>query len=123
MKNTFILKAFLLGGGLFILGIIIPVFEETSVSTPWILTLVFYTLLTSLLRRWVNSTKDSSPIRFATAANGTTAVKMLLTLVIITVYLVSDQPHPAQYTFGVFTLFIAYTALFVSDTLRQIRKG
>ena len=108
---------------MFFLGTLIPVFDEVSTSTPWLLSIAFYTLLTSLLRRWVESTRKSSPIRFATAVNGTTLVKMLVTLTIITVYLVSEQQNPKQYTFGVFSLFIAYTALFVSDTLRMIRKG
>ena len=122
MKIAFIYKSLLLGVLLLFLGMIIPVFKEVSNSTPWLLSIAFYTVLTSMLRRWVESTKNSSPIRFATAVNGTTVIKMLVTLTIITIYLVSDQPNPKLYAFGVFSLFIAYTALFVAGALRVIRK-
>ena len=100
-----------------------PGFQEVSSSTLWNFTIAAYASITNLFKKWVDGTKDKSAIRFTTVVNGTTAVKMLLTLSIITIYLATDQQNPVQYVFGVFIVFICYTALFVSDAQSEIRKG
>jgi hypothetical protein len=89
----------------------------------WYLTIGAYGLLTVLLRIWVSKSQKGSAIKFTSAVNGTTAVKMLFTLLIITGYLVSELPFSKQYVFGVFAVFIAFTVLFVVDAQRLIRKG
>jgi len=53
---------------------------------------------------------------------GITAIKILLTLVIITGYLVEKHPFPKQFSFGVFAVFIAFTVLFVSATQQLIKN-
>ena len=87
------------------------------------MTIGSYGLLTVLLRIWVSKSQKGSAIKFTSAVNGTTAVKMLFTLLIVTGYLVSELPFSKQYVFGVFAVFIAFTVLFVVDAQRLIRKG
>ena len=123
MNSSFFVKTIILGLALWLTGRFVPVFQEVSNSEVWILTIIAYALLSILFKRWIDGTKNKSAIRFTTAVNGVTAVKMLLTLSIITVYLATEQPNPTEYVFGVFIVFICYTALFVIDSQREIRKG
>ena len=123
MKTPFFVKTIIIGLSLWIIGCFVPGFQEVTNSALWIITITAYAAITNLFKMWVDGTKDKSAIRFATVVNGTTAVKMLLTLSIITVYLATGQQNPVQYVFGVFVVFICYTTLFVSDTQSEIRKG
>ena len=47
---------------------------------------------------------------------------MLLTLVIVTTYLVSKLPNRELFVFGVFGVFVAFSVLFVMD-VQQLIKG
>lgn len=102
---------------------LLPFFSDMAGKPIWYLTIGAYGLLTVLLRFWVSKSQKGTAIKFTSAVNGTTAVKMLFTLLIVTSYLVSEQPFSKQYVFGVFAVFIAFTVLFVVDAQRLIRKG
>ena len=123
MNFSFYVKTITLGLALWLTGRFVPSFQEVSNSVIWILTIIAYAALTILFKRWIEGTKNKSAIRFTTAVNGVTAVKMLLTLSLITIYLATSQPNPTAYVFGAFIVFICYTTLFVIDAQREIRKG
>ena len=103
------------------IGNLLPFFSNMANQTIWYLTIAIYAVLTILLRTWVAKSQKGSAIKFSTAVNGTTAAKMLLTLVIVTSYLVAKLPNRELFVFGVFAVFIAFTVLFVVDTQRLIR--
>ena len=111
--NRFIYKTTIVSGLCVAIAHLLPFFSETANNPLWYLTI--------LLRTWVAKSQKGSAIKFATAVNGTTAVKMLLTLIIISTYLVAKLPFPRQFVFGVFAVFIAFTVLFVIDAQRLIR--
>jgi hypothetical protein len=119
--NRFIYKTTIVSGLCVAIAHLLPFFSETANNPLWYLTIATYALLTILLRTWVAKSQKGSAIKFATAVNGTTAVKMLLTLIIISTYLVAKLPFPRQFVFGVFAVFIAFTVLFVIDAQRLIR--
>ena len=123
MNSSFYVTTTTLGLALWLAGRLVPAFQGVSNSEIWILTIIVFGILTMLFKKWVEGTKNKSAIRFTTAVNGVTAVKMLLTLSIITIYLATEQSNPTEYVFGVFIVFICYTALFVFDAQREIRKG
>jgi hypothetical protein len=123
MKPSFFVKTIIIGLCLWIIGCFVSSFKEASTSTLWIITIAVYASITNLFKKWVDATKDKSAIRFTTVVNGITAVKMLLTLSIITVYLATGQQNQVQYVFGVFIIFICYTALLVFEAQSEIKKG
>jgi hypothetical protein len=104
-------------------GHVLPFFSDMANRPVWYLTIFTYAFLIILLRAWVVKSQKSSAIRFATAINGITLVKMFFTLIIVTSYLVAKLPFSKQFVFGVFALFIAFSVLFVIDAQRLIRKG
>lgn len=104
-------------------GHLLPFFSDMANQRVWYLTIGAYALLTVLLRAWVIKSQKGSAIKFTSAVNGTTAVKMLFTLLIVTGYLISEEPFSKQFVFGVFAVFTAFTTLFVVDAQHLIRKG
>ena len=104
-------------------GHLLPFFSDMAGEFIWYLTIGAYAILTVLLRAWVIKSQKGSAIKFTSAVSGTTAVKMLFTLLIVTGYLVSEEPFSKQFVFGVFAVFTAFTTLFVVDAQRLIRKG
>ena len=101
---------------------VLPFLKGMSSSPIWYGVILIYALLTIFSWRWIVRAQKGSAIKFTTAVNGITAIKMLLTLVIISSYLLSQYPFPKQFAFGVFALFIAFTGLFVSATIQRIKK-
>ena len=119
--NRFIIKTLVVSVLCVTIGNLLPFFSNMANQTIWYLTIAIYAVLTILLRTWVAKSQKGSAIKFSTAVNGTTAAKMLLTLVIVTSYLVAKLPNRELFVFGVFAVFIAFTVLFVVDTQRLIR--
>lgn len=105
------------------IGNLLPFFSNMANQPIWYLTITFYSLLTILLRTWVAKSQKGSAIKFSTAVIGTTTAKMLLTIVIITTYLVSKLPNRELFVFGVFGVFVAFSVLFVMDVQRLIKGG
>jgi phosphatidylglycerophosphate synthase len=121
--NRFIVKTLIVSVLCATIGNLLPFFSEMANQPIWFLTIVIYVLLTILLRAWVAKSQKGSAIKFSTAVIGTTTAKMLLTLVIITTYLVSKWPNRELFVFGVFGVFVAFSVLFVIDIQRLIKKG
>jgi hypothetical protein len=118
---SFYLKTAALSVAIALLSNVPPFFKGTSSSPIWYCVILIYALLTIFSWKWIAKAQTGSAIQFTTAVYGTTALKMLLTLIIITSYLAAKYPFPKQFAFGVFALFIAFTGLFVSATIHRIK--
>lgn len=119
---SFYLKTATLSVGIALLSNALPFFNGMASSPIWYCVILIYALLTVFSWRWIARAQNGSAIKFTTAVTGITAIKILLTLVIITGYLVAKYPFPKQFSFGVFAVFIAFTVLFVSATQQHIKK-
>ena len=119
---SFYTKTAVLSVVIVLLTNVLPFLKGMSSSPIWYGVILIYALLTIFSWRWILKAHKGSAIKFTTAVNGITAFKMLLTLVIISSYLLSQYPFPKQFAFGVFALFIAFTGLFVSATIQRIKK-
>ena len=119
---SFYIKIAAFSVAIILLTNVLPFLKGMSSSPIWYAVILIYALLTIFSWRWILKAHKGSAIKFTTAVNGITAFKMLLTLVIITSYLVSQHPFPEQFAFGVFGQFIAFTGLFVSATTQLIKK-
>jgi len=119
---SFYLKSAALSVAIAQLSNALPFFKGMSSSPIWYGVILVYALLTVFSWRWIARAQTGSAIQFTTAVTGITAIKLLLTLVIITGYLVEKHPFPKQFSFGVFAVFIAFTVLFVSATHQLIKK-
>ena len=121
--NRFIAKTLLVSLLCVMIGGLLPFFSDMASQPIWFSAIAFYALLTILLRSWVAKSQKGSAIKFSTAVIGTTTAKMLLTIVIITTYLVSKLPHRELFVFGVFGVFVAFSVLFVIDVQQLIKGG
>ena len=83
----------------------------------------FYSCLNIVFSWWVKRAQKTSPLGFSVAVSGITLAKMLITLGIITAYLLGDLPHRTQFAIGVFTVFAMNSAVFVIYAQRVVRKG
>ncbi|MDA9835637.1 hypothetical protein N9C00_01645 [Flavobacteriales bacterium] len=119
---SFYLKTAVLSVAIALLSNVLPFFEGTSSSPIWYCVILIYALLTIFSWKWIAKAQTGSAIKFTTAVTGITAIKILLTLVIITSYLMAKYPFPKQFAFGVFAVFTAFTVLFVSATQQHIKK-
>ena len=120
---NFYLKTIVLSLGISAISNALPFFKGMSSYPIWYGVILIYALLTIFLWRWIAKAQNGSALKFTTAVNGTTVIKMLITLVLITSYLVAKLPFPKQFAFGVFAVFIAFTVLFVSATQQLIKKS
>ena len=119
---SFYLKSAALSVAIALLSNAPPFFKGMSSSPIWYCVILIYALLTVFSWRWISRAQTGSATKFTTAVIGITAIKILLTLVIITLYLLEKHPFPRQFSFGVFAVFIAFTVLFVSATKQLIKK-
>ena len=75
-------------------------------------------ILVSILGfRWMQRAKDSSPMQFVAAVNGTTALKLFTTLGWLTAYLVTQQEGRHEFVFGAFGVFVLYTVVIVASMM------
>ena len=121
--NKFNLKSIALCIAILVVSNLIAPLQDLGRSQIWILTVVFYSALNMLFFRWINKSQTASPLGFSVVVNGITAAKMFITLGIITVYLLADQPNTTLFALGVFVVFALNSALFVIDSQGLVRKG
>lgn len=113
----------LVNAGLYASGRLIPGFSEFAGTWAWLFLIVGYALLTLLLFGWIVSAAKKSPIKFVTAVNGSTAVKMLTSLAIVTIYLVAvGGEYRIPFALGLFAAFAANTFLLVMAS-QKINHG
>lgn len=114
----FIANALLYSGGK-----VIPGFAEFASTWVWPSVLLGYLALTVLLRMWIVAAARKSPMQFVTAVNGSTAVKMLLSLAVVTTYLVLvGGEFRVQFALGLFSAFAFNTGILVFATQNLSKK-
>lgn len=107
---------------LFALGWAIPGFKDFAADSLWLILVTGYWALTLLLFRWIVQASKKSPIRFITAVNGATGIKMLVSLAIVTVYLVAvGGEHRVAFAFGLFAAFALNTTILVIQAQKMGR--
>jgi hypothetical protein len=107
---------------LFALGWAIPGFKDFAADSLWLILVTGYWALTLLLFRWIVKASKKSPIRFITAVNGATSIKMLVSLTIVTVYLaVVGGEHRVAFAFGLFAAFALNTTILVIQSQKTGR--
>ncbi|MDG2209774.1 MAG: hypothetical protein P8K81_07280 [Flavobacteriales bacterium] len=108
--------------GLFALGWAVPGFKDFAADSMWLILVAGYWALTLLLFRWIVQASKKSPIRFITAVNGATGIKMLVSLAIVTVYLVAvGGEHRVAFAFGLFAAFALNTTILVIQAQKMGR--
>jgi hypothetical protein len=111
MKLT-VANAVLLGAGM-----VIPPFAPFASTWVWLAVVCWYFGLTLLLNRWIQSAMRRSSMRFITAVNGSTAVKMFSSLALVTAYLVLvGGTYRVHFVLGLFVVFAVNTVLLVVES-------
>ena len=95
---------------------------DEVVGPWWSIAVVFVSGSTALSRSWVVSASKKSPMGFINAVNGTTAVKMLGMLILITSYLIINENGRVEFALAVFAVFAAHLTLFVVDLAASLSK-
>jgi len=101
----------------------IPALQPFTESTIWMSLVLGYFGLTVLLNKWIQSAARRSPIQFVTAVNGSTAIKMLLSLAVATFYLVQvGGEFRVHFVMGLFIAFALNTAILVVESQKLSSK-
>ena len=91
----------------------LPASREFASSWEWLALVIGYALMTVLLIGWMRKSAQASPMRFVAAVNGATAVKLLSSVALVTLYLVAGGAHRVPFAMGLFAAFAWNTARFV----------
>ena len=121
--KSFVLKSVVLMALILIVSYSIPSLKGMSSTIVWPIVVVFYFCLNVLFNMWLKKAKNSSPLGFSVAVNGMAAAKMLITLGIVTVYLLTQTEFKTEFSIGVFIVFAINSALFVLSSQGIVRKG
>jgi hypothetical protein len=116
---SYFVVAFALSAVLYFAGRGVPAFADFAASVEWALVAFGYAGLAVALYAWSYRAMAGSPRAMVNAVNGSTAVKMLVVLSAITLYLVAGGVHRVQFALGLFAVFAAHSALFVAIVLRK----
>ena len=121
--KSFVLKSAVLMALILIVSYSIPSLKGMSSTIVWPAVVVFYFCLNVLFNMWLKKAKNSSPLGFSVAVNGMAAAKMLITLGIVTAYLLTQTEFKTEFSIGVFIVFAINSALFVLSSQGIVRKG
>jgi hypothetical protein len=121
--NSFLLKVGAANAVMYVLGFLTPGFSNFAETWIWMGVVAFYFVLTMALHRWLNTANKRSPMQFITAVNGSTAIKMLTSLAIVTAYLVVvGGEYRIHFSMGLFIVFAVNTFLLVMEAQTLSRK-
>lgn len=98
---------------LYAVGWVLPASREFASSWEWPALVIGYALMTMLLIGWMRQSAQASPMRFVAAVNGATAVKLLSSVALVTLYLVAGGAYRVPFAMGLFAAFAWNTARFV----------
>lgn len=111
---NFPVRLILYNGAMCAAGYALPVFKGFAQTGVWPALVLGYLGLTLGLNRWISHAAQRSPMQFVTAINGSTAVKMLLSLGVATTYLVwVGGEYRVHFVMGLFAAFALNTTLLV----------
>lgn len=91
----------------------LPASREFASSWEWPALVIGYAWMTVLLIGWMRKSAQASAMRFVAAVNGATAVKLLSSVALVTVYLVAGGAYRVPFAMGLFAAFSWNTARFV----------
>ena len=81
-------------------------------------------ILVSILGfRWMQRAKDSSPMHFVAAVNGTTALKLFIALGWITSFLVTQDGLKKEFAFSTFAVFLLCTVAVAAFGMKMSAKS
>lgn len=95
------------------LGWGIPAFKEFAQGALWPGMVAGYALMSWGLMRWVERAAGINGLRFVNAVQGSTGIKLLVTLSSIVAYILAGGPHRIPFALGFFAVYVANTVLFV----------
>jgi hypothetical protein len=122
MKWRFWGQLALLAGAVYGLGWGIPGFEDFARSGLWPAMVAGYAVMSGALMNWVERASAVSGLRFVNAVQGSTGIKLLVTLSCIVAYILSGGPYRAPFALGFFAVYVANTALFVLHIQRLNKR-
>ena len=122
------MKSLVLKSGILVALILIASYSISSLkgmssTIVWPAVVVFYFFLNILFNMWVKKAKKASPLGFSVAVSGMAIAKMFVTLVIITIYLLTQTEFKTEFSIGVFIVFALNSALFVLSSQEILKKG
>lgn len=120
MKFTTILL--LIAIALYGAGWAIPPFQAFAATWMWPTIVAGYGALTYFLHRWIVRAAGGTSNAFVAAVNGSTAAKMMLSMVVVASYLISKAPFRIEFSFGLFTVFMVNTIALVLSSQRVVRS-
>ena len=122
------MKSLVLKSGILVALILIASYSTSSLkgmssTIVWPAVVVFYFFLNILFNMWVKKAKKASPLGFSVAVSGMAIAKMFVTLLIITIYLLTQTEFKTEFSIGVFIVFALNSALFVLSSQEILKKG
>ena len=90
-----------------------------AVRTPLSALILMLAVLTPLLERWLRPKEGGRPGGHINKVMGMTLIKMFLMLGVILAYLVSGQPDPKVFGVSAYLVYLAFTGLLVSESMRH----
>ena len=118
----FSLLLMILALGLYGLGFSIPLFRDFAGTWMWPALVVGYAMMSWLLYHWLTQSAQKSPHAFVTAMNGSTTVKMLLSMIVVGSYLLTQAEHRVEFSVGLFAVFMSNTVMLVVFAQRVVSK-
>lgn len=111
--NAYWVQLFVLSGLLYGLGWLIPPFRTFASGGYWLGIIIGFGALSAFLMRWVNRAASGSGHRFVSAVQGSTGVKLLVTMATLLAYILSGGGERVAFSMGLFGVYMLHTAHFV----------
>ena len=118
MKFLVLVALTTLGAILLVHTLDAPLMTE-AVRTPLSALILLLAVLTPLLERWLRPKGGGRPGSHINKVMGMTLIKMFLMLGVILAYLVSGQPDPKVFGVSAYLVYLAFTGLLVSESMRH----
>lgn len=111
--SAYWVQLFALSGLLYGLGWLIPPFRSFASGGYWLGIILGFGALSAFLMRWVNRAASGSGHRFVSAVQGSTGVKLLVTMATLLAYILSGGEERVAFSMGLFGVYMLHTAHFV----------
>ena len=106
-------------GSILLVHTLEPPLMTQAVRAPLSVLILLLALVTPLLERWLRPSEGGRPGAHINKVMGMTLIKMFLMLGVILAYLVSGQPDPKVFGVSAYLVYLAFTGLLVSESMRH----